>query len=618
LASNPHSTPQTETQHTYEKIKKHSHRPRDMPRRAQVAPDTRKITLAAIPERDEIPRSEWTKKFPVLVRVTAPDTTSDATADIDMVAVLDMSASMTRERLQNVKEAMLAVIKDLGPRDRFSMLPFSSEVQFPTELREMSLTGKEAASTMVHNLVAGGKSDMGAALQQAAKILEDGKMHEGINRECLTVFISAGKDDSVYTKPINQGFPVHTIGLDSEHDPKVMYHIAQNTCGTYSYVDRDMGDMGSTIKKLVQIQKSVSARNAEIKFHTHDGVTISSIESGGHEKSVTSKESGVIKINRLYASQGSDFIVYLKVEEGKKPSILKQVTSAGGSKMKLMTVSVTNEGVPVDEVHVSVKRPEKSSESLGSPLVAAELLRLALVCSIFGIAEKPTADGLQKIWNKHLTSEHHSMYSKSMFEKDVSEMQKGISDPNKHKMQGLPYMLSWLSSHNWQRATAKGSPHISDNFLPASTMQQQQKQQTMFTQTLLLLPCAISALFILLLAVLFGLHTGILNLRQSQHLRMLSITGATVINQVMQYLYSAVMYSTILGAFSAFIPSGITSSISLLQQTSEGLDKEDIQVFTKTFLPEGANIAANPKTCAGTAGMSTGKITVQGGLVVTS
>jgi hypothetical protein len=134
-----------------------------------VAPDTRKVTLEAFPERAEILTSEWTKKFAVLVRVTAPDP-YDAT-DVDLVAVLDTSASMTRDRLQNVKQAMLAVIQDLGPRDRFSMLSFSSQVQCRTELTEMSLNGKEAASTMVHNLVTGGKSDMGAALQQAAEVL---------------------------------------------------------------------------------------------------------------------------------------------------------------------------------------------------------------------------------------------------------------------------------------------------------------------------------------------------------------------------------------------------------------------------------------------------------------
>jgi hypothetical protein len=373
-------------------------------------------------------------------------------------------------------------------------------------------------------------------------------MHEGINRECLIVFISAGKDDSVYTKPIKQGFPVHTIGLDSEHDPKVMHHIAQNTCGTYSYIDRDMDAMGSTLKKLVKVHKSVSSRNAEIKLQTHDDVTISSIESGGHENRFTSnsKQSGVIEINRLYASQGSNFIVYLQVKEGKK-RVVERVSFAGGKEVKLMTVSVSNEGVHVDEVDVSIRRPEKrSAGALGCRLVAAELNRLALVRAISGLAQKPTADGLQKLWNKYLTSEQHRMYSKWEFQKDISEMQKGISDANKHKMQGLPYMLSWLSSHNWQRATAKGSPQMSNNFLPTSKMEQQQQQQqqqqqyqqAMFTQTLLLLPYAISAFVILLLALLFGLHTGILNLRQSHHLRTLSITGTTVINHVMQYLYS--------------------------------------------------------------------------------
>nr|XP_051206442.1 uncharacterized protein LOC127321442 [Lolium perenne] len=608
-----------------------------MLRRAKVAPATRRVTLEAFPERDEILRSKFDKKFPVLVRVTAPDT-SDGT-HVDLVAVLDMSASMTRDRLENVKEAMLAVIKDLGPRDRFCMLPFSSEVQSRTELTEMSLNGKEAASSMVQNLVTGGKSDMGAALQLAAKVLNGRKMHDCINRECLTVFISAGKDDSVYTKPINHGFPVHTIGLGSEHDPKVMHDIAQTTHGTYSYIDRDMDATGSTLRKLVQVQKAVSARNTEIKLQAHEGVTILSIESGGH-KSVPSETSGVIKISRLYASQVSSFIVYLAVKQGKSPGLKQILTSGGGSKMELMTVSVTNEGVPgfltgegvpVDKLGVSVKRPEESPGGSVCPLVAAELYRLALVLAISTLAE-PTADGLQKIRNKYLTSEQHRMYSKWEFEKDISEMQKGISDPNKHKMQGLPYMLSWLSSHNWQRPTAKGSPHMSDNFLPTSTMQQQHQQhqqqqhyrqqkhhqQAMFTEILLLLPCAISALVILLLAVFFGLHTAILNLMQSLHMRILSIIGTTVINHVMQYLYSAVMYSSILGSFSLFIPSGIASSIPVLQQKAEGVDTVDIKVFTNTFLPEGANMAANPKTCGGTAGMLSGKITVQGGLVFTS
>lgn len=596
-----------------------------------MAPDTPGVKLAAFTERDEILNDEFDKEFPVLVRVTAP-ATFDAT-DVDFVAVLDMSASMTRERLQNVKKAMLAVIKDLGPRDRFSMLSFSSEVQSRTELTEMSLNGKEAASSMVQNLVTGGKTDMGAALQQAAKILKGRKMHDCINRECLTVFISAGKDDSVYTKPINHGFPVHTIGLDTEHDPKVMDHIAQNTCGTYSYIYRDMDAMGSTLKELIQVQRSVIARNAEIKLQTQDGVTISSIKSGGHKNCVTNSKQSVIEISRLYASQVSDFIVYLTVMKGKTLTMAEKFkTGGGGSKMQLMTVSITN--VSADPVVVSVKRPEISYGAKYCPLVAAELYRLALVLAISTLAE-PTADGLQKIRNKYLTPQQHRMYSKWEFQKDILEMQKGISDANKHKMQGLPYMLSWLSSHNWQRPTAKGSPHMSDNFLPRSTMQQQHQQQqqqqqqqyhrqqkhhqqTMFTEILLLLPCAISALVIFVLAVFLGLHTAILSLMQSLHLRILSITGTTVINHIMQYLYSAVMYSSILGAFSSFIPSGITSSIPVLQQKVEGVDKEDIKVFTNTFLREGANMAANPKTCEGTAGILSGKITVQGGFVFTS
>ena len=41
---------------------------------------------------------------------------------------------------------------------------------------------------------------------------------------------------------------------------------------------------------------------------------------------------------------------------------------------------------------------------------------------------------------------------------DVTEMKRDIENPKEHRKSGLPYMLSWLTSHKWQRATIKGTP----------------------------------------------------------------------------------------------------------------------------------------------------------------
>lgn len=127
--------------------------------------------MKATPQYDAIPRMEFDKQFPVLVQVTPPSTSVASTTRVDFVAVLDISASMTKEMLQNVKEAMSAVVNDLRPEDRFSM-SFCSEVQHCTQvMTKMSCEGLKAAFSEVDTLVGKGKSsDIPGALQQAAEV----------------------------------------------------------------------------------------------------------------------------------------------------------------------------------------------------------------------------------------------------------------------------------------------------------------------------------------------------------------------------------------------------------------------------------------------------------------
>lgn len=122
-----------------------------------------KVKLEMIPSKD-------CKDFAVLVRVTAPQQCIERFS-VDLVAVVDVSGSMTTEnRLPSMKQAMEFVINHLGQDDRLSIVSFSSQPHHIMELSVMSDENRNVAITKVNNLTASGGTNMGSALQLAAKV----------------------------------------------------------------------------------------------------------------------------------------------------------------------------------------------------------------------------------------------------------------------------------------------------------------------------------------------------------------------------------------------------------------------------------------------------------------
>jgi hypothetical protein len=359
-----------------------------------------------------------------------------------------------------------------------------------------------------------------------------------------------------------------------------MYKTAEATGGTYNFVDRDMEKLGSLVGKLIQREKSTIWTNIEIPFCIHGGVRrVSEIVCPGSRKQhVTDKANSsngvqqhVVKISRLYAGLDINFTVYLDVRQVENQKFDEKLTIRRRTTETLaMTVGATyHEGrgiiqPAVDKpVDVFIKRTRDASDAAAADANPhPEVKRLGLKRRISGYLEKdskPTAAGLEALLSEFLRSEGGcDLASKWKLEEDIREMQKGISDANTFRMQGLPYMLSWLSAHNWQRATAKGSPFIPDDFLPTSTpsfirpnnsnrLLLLPTQHTAMCRAALLLqhlPAAAcsavsaAALAILLLAVLlFGFHTA--GMPALQLVVMGYGTLLTAMNRaIQQYLYS--------------------------------------------------------------------------------
>nr|CAB3481996.1 unnamed protein product [Digitaria exilis] len=123
--------------------------------------------------------------FAVMVHVKAPtlfaiDDEAGRTP-LDLVAVLDVSASMVAgptNKLQEAKRAMALVVNSLGPRDRLSVVVFSDDARRVVPPTRMSEHGKATAKLAMESLVAGTgetktTTNIRAGLDEAAKVVEE-------------------------------------------------------------------------------------------------------------------------------------------------------------------------------------------------------------------------------------------------------------------------------------------------------------------------------------------------------------------------------------------------------------------------------------------------------------
>ncbi|KAK1300321.1 hypothetical protein QJS10_CPB13g00310 [Acorus calamus] len=146
----------------------------------------------------------------VALRVKAPAAAAAAVmleprrrAAIDLVTVLDVSATMSGAKLHMLKRAMRLLVASLGPADRLCVVAFSGAAKRLLPLRRMSPAGKRSARQIVDRLACSGRGGGAAAgvsseaLRKAARVLED-RRHR--NPVASIVLLSDGQEDQSSAK----------------------------------------------------------------------------------------------------------------------------------------------------------------------------------------------------------------------------------------------------------------------------------------------------------------------------------------------------------------------------------------------------------------------------------
>ncbi|CAN6282845.1 unnamed protein product [Urochloa humidicola] len=433
------------------------------------------VTYTEFPAIQETVAKE---NFAILIHLKAPraPVLMGTRAPLDLVTVLDVSGSMAGTKLALLKRAMRFVIQNLCPSDRLSIIAFSSSAWRLFPLRKMTAFGQEQSLQDVNSLYANGGTNIAEALWKAARVMED---RQARNPVSSIIILSDGVDTQTLQHPPRNGapldygrlvprsilpgsghhVPIHAFGFGLDHDSRAMHAVAEMSSGTFSFIDDAAGSIQDAFAQCMGGLLSVVVQDARLRIDcAGEGVLVTSIKSGGYASGVDGdRRSGFVDIGHLYADEEKDFLVTVRVP-------------AAHGDIKLIRASceyrdaVTAETVLVGGAPVTVPRPAGPVTAAMSLQVEREWHRVHAtedMAAAQAAAEEHDYERATSI----LETRRLALESRASLASDrqtqalaaeLREMQERVLNHQRYNESGRAYMLSGLSSHSFQRATARG------------------------------------------------------------------------------------------------------------------------------------------------------------------
>ncbi|XP_024971221.1 probable E3 ubiquitin-protein ligase EDA40 isoform X2 [Cynara cardunculus var. scolymus] len=368
--------------------------------------------------------------FTVLIHLKAPVSNSGPTvsqanriprAPVDLVTVLDISGSMAGTKLALLKRAMGFVIQNLGPADRLAVIAFSSTARRLFSLRKMSDMGKQHALQAVNSLVANGGTNIAEGLRKGGKVMEDRREKNPVSS---VILLSDGQDTYTVTSGPNPDAFAQCIG----------------------------GLLSVVVKGLQVIVES-----------SNPNVRLRSLKAGSYKNHLMpDRKSGCIDVGDLYADEERDFLVSVNIPtesvSHKETSLLK-VNCYYNDPLTKETVKLVSEEITIKRpqnvgketvISIEVDRQRNRLQSAEAMMEAKTVAEEGDLARAVLILEK-----FRKVLSETISAKSGDRLCMAL-DAELKEMQERMASRHVYEASGRAYILSGLSSHSWQRATARG------------------------------------------------------------------------------------------------------------------------------------------------------------------
>lgn len=204
----------------------------------------------------------------------APGTADVAALRRDLVAVIDVSGSMSGEKIQQARSALTQLLGSLREGDRFRLVAFSGGVRrFAQGWTAVSTQGRRDAESWIRSLEAEGGTNIAGALTEA---FAESPAEAALG---VVVFLTDGQASTGETDPeriaerAEQGrgrFRVFSFGIGDDVNTYLLDRLTERARGTTEYVrpgeniERAVGSLAAKVASPVLTDVTISGSGVEV------------------------------------------------------------------------------------------------------------------------------------------------------------------------------------------------------------------------------------------------------------------------------------------------------------------------------------------------------------------
>lgn len=228
----------------------------------EVTPTTTLVTAAAASD------------IGLRVHITAKALPEENRPPLDVALVLDTSGSMKGDAIKAVIANAHTLVDKMRDGDVISVIAFHSKVDVLAAPTKVDSATKQRIHHAIDGIQAHGTTDLADGLAEAYREIATTNMPTAIRR---VVLLSDGvPNDSAQLPQLianlhAAGIPVTTLGLGVDYDDTVMIRIANETGGSFHYIDKP-DELADVFKEELAKMSTVVAQNMSITLTPGPGV----------------------------------------------------------------------------------------------------------------------------------------------------------------------------------------------------------------------------------------------------------------------------------------------------------------------------------------------------------
>ncbi|HXO86393.1 MAG TPA: VIT domain-containing protein [Gemmatimonadales bacterium] len=204
----------------------------------------------------------------------APGTSDAAALRRDLVAVIDVSGSMSGEKIAQARSALIQLLASLREGDRFRLVAFSGGVRrYSQEWTAATPQGRRDAEAWIRSLDAEGGTNIAGALTEA---FSEPPAEQALG---VVVFLTDGQASAGETDPeriaerAEQGrgrFRVFSFGIGDDVNTYLLDRLTERARGTTEYVrpgeniERAVGSLAAKVASPVLTDVTISGAGVEL------------------------------------------------------------------------------------------------------------------------------------------------------------------------------------------------------------------------------------------------------------------------------------------------------------------------------------------------------------------